>query len=451
MGEPFHKSITTNRSEEVSEIVDRMPTNFGWVVTGIVIFIVFLMGLFGWLIQYPEVLQGQITLSAEQSIVKINSNTTGTLQLLKFKNGDSINAGDKLGMIKNGANLKDIELLDTLLKKIDIQNVSYKKDRNIFPNNLVLGELSLKYFTFLNALYQYLDYTESQPFHTKKEIGKQLVTTQKKLRNDVLIQREILKKRMETSRSINSRDSILLKGKILSKADYERSMLNRIASERDFEAINKDITNSDYLINEANSKLAEIDILRIEKERELKINLFNSYHDLTEIIKEWKHKYLLIAPIFGRLDFINFLQNEDFVQAGQELFTIVPNENEIVGQIFLPEHGAGKVKKNLEVIIKLDNYPFNEYGTLKGKVKTVSLVTNQRTYSSALSTKGSNNQATTVSGYLVLISIPNGLKTNYGTQLDFHFGTTGIAEIITNKRRLIERLFDNLKYRLKES
>ena len=52
--------------------------------------------------------------------------------------------------------------------------------------------------------------------------------------------------------------------------------------------------------------------------------------------------------------------------------------------------------------------------------------------------------------YMLLVDFPNQLKTNYGTNLAFKTEAKGSAEIITNDRRLIQRLFDNLKYVLKK-
>ena len=52
--------------------------------------------------------------------------------------------------------------------------------------------------------------------------------------------------------------------------------------------------------------------------------------------------------------------------------------------------------------------------------------------------------------YLVNISLPDKLKTNYGSVLNFKFEIKGSGEIITNERRLVERLFDNLKYKYQE-
>ncbi len=49
-----------------------------------------------------------------------------------------------------------------------------------------------------------------------------------------------------------------------------------------------------------------------------------------------------------------------------------------------------------------------------------------------------------------MADFPQQLKTNYGTVLGFKFEAKGTAEIITNDRRLILRLFDNLKYIIKK-
>jgi hypothetical protein len=55
----------------------------------------------------------------------------------------------------------------------------------------------------------------------------------------------------------------------------------------------------------------------------------------------------------------------------------------------------------------------------------------------------------TINTYFVIIDLPQGLKTNYGEQLDFEYEISGQADIIVKERRLIERLFDNLRYRTK--
>jgi len=96
------------------------------------------------------------------------------------------------------------------------------------------------------------------------------------------------------------------------------------------------------------------------------------------------------------------------------------------------------VKLGSRVVVKLDNYPYTEFGSIEGTVSSISLLAEpQKTEQSVIET------------YLLIVDLPKGLTTNYGETLDFRYEIGGTADIVVNERRLIERLFDNLKYRTK--
>jgi HlyD family secretion protein len=112
------------------------------------------------------------------------------------------------------------------------------------------------------------------------------------------------------------------------------------------------------------------------------------------------------------------------------VFTVVPdNEQEIIGKVILPIAGAGKVEVGQRVNIKLDNYPYMEFGLLEGKITNISLV------------PISNEKGRY---YTAEIKLINNLVTNYKRELQFNQEMQGIAEIITKDRRLIERLVEPL-------
>jgi multidrug efflux pump subunit AcrA (membrane-fusion protein) len=434
----FHKTLNENRTEEVAHIIERMPTRFGMTVSSIAIGLVVLLLIFGWFIKYPEVLKGQITLNTRQAPVKLVSVTTGNIILLQKKGGSIVQSGEYLGYIKNSAKVDDVRNLDRLLHQVAVHKVNYAQHRHFFPENLSLGDINTKYFGFLNALYRYLDYTKQQPFITQKEISKKMLETQEvtlsALKNDYINQKVKYKK----SLSLFKMDSILYSKSVTAQADFDKSLIARANSVLDFKAIDKQIISTNYQINEAKNKIELLAVEKATKETELIINLYNSYYDLLDSIKKWEHTYIFVSPITGKIDFLSFIKNNDFVQSGQELLKIIPERDKIIGQVNLPEQGSGKVKNGQDVIIKLDNYPYNQYGSIGGKVVKMSLVTNQQTLS--------DNQ-NKINSYLVNVSLPNGLKTNYGKVLDFHAEAKGTAEIITDDRRLIERFFDNLKYK----
>ncbi len=86
----------------------------------------------------------------------------------------------------------------------------------------------------------------------------------------------------------------------------------------------------------------------------------------------------------------------------------------------------GKVKVGQKVQVYLDNYPYEEHGTLAAKVEDFSELPQQ-------------------GYYRVIISFPQGLKTQYGKMISAQQHLQGQADIITEERRLLERLFDKLK------
>jgi hypothetical protein len=154
------------------------------------------------------------------------------------------------------------------------------------------------------------------------------------------------------------------------------------------------------------------------------------------MIRLWKEKYLYTASLDGELEYLGFWRENSFVSSGQELFSIIPQENDIVGEVMIPSIGAGKVEVGQMANVKINKFPFDEYGLLKGRVESISRVSNR------IETREGVGEV-----YQVIISFPDGFLSNYGIRLDLDFESKGTVEIITKPKRLIERLFDNLKAR----
>lgn len=157
-------------------------------------------------------------------------------------------------------------------------------------------------------------------------------------------------------------------------------------------------------------------------------------NNLANMISLWKEKYIQTASLNGELEYLGFWRENSFVSSGQELFSIIPQENDIVGEVMIPSAGAGKVKIGQTANVKINKFPYDEYGLLKGYVESISRVSNR------IETPEGATEA-----YLVIISFPNGFITNFNIPLFLDFESKGTVEIITKPKRLIERLFDNLK------
>jgi multidrug efflux pump subunit AcrA (membrane-fusion protein) len=432
----------SERSEEVTDIIERIPNGFGRWVMFIVIFLVSCLMLFGWFIKYPDTIKGQIAINAQHATVKLISNTSGKLLLKEFKQQDKVNEGDYIAVIQNSANTADIVKIMNLLNNFNIDNKSLIDKRNLFPDKVALGEASLKYFIFVNAFMKICNYQDKNTFEKQEENLTNFISEETEMLEQNYKSKRIREEVLTISGKTLQRDSVVRKqfsNNAVSEAEIERSKMNYLTAKDNYQNVNKEITSLQIQINEAKNKLDQLRIEKEDKEKQMRLDLISSYNDLEDNLKQWEQKYVFKAPFDGKVEYLKFWTNNQFIQAGEEVFTIVPKKNTIVGQVQLPANGAGKVKTGCTVIIKLDNYPYMEYGSVKGKVKSVALTPN-----SYKNTQGNSES------YLVQVDLPNELTTNYGTKLEFKYDLKGTADIITNDRRLMQRLFDNLRYTISQ-
>lgn len=108
-----------------------------------------------------------------------------------------------------------------------------------------------------------------------------------------------------------------------------------------------------------------------------------------------------------------------------QLLAVVPEIVQFEGQLLLTEQGRGKVNAGQKVLIQLDAYPESEFGLLEGSIKTIFPVQFDKKY-----------RAT--------VTLPEKLITNTGKIIPTQAQLDGSAEIITDNRRLILRIFASL-------
>ncbi|SDJ04537.1 HlyD family secretion protein [Pedobacter sp. ok626] len=433
------KFKNAERTEEVQAIIDRMPANFGLRITLFVLALVSIFFAFGWMIKYPDIVTGSISINASSAVVKLVAHTSGKLQLNDLKNLKEVKEGEYVGMIHNAANLDDVRKVERLIRGFSVKDIKSFDKLALFPKNVSLGELSIKYFAFLNAFTKTAQYYHANLYDKQAEVLNKLIKEYSKIRDITAHRIQMSGASMGLVGKFSGRDSILFSKKVLSEAENDRSQITFISAQDGYQNMLKEYSVTNSQLQQTDNQLQQNMIQKMEKENQLELELISAFTDLEDNFKMWEEKYVLKAPMDGKVQFLKFWVESEFVQSGEPIFTIVPLQNNVLGQMSLPVQGAGKVEVGQEVIIKLENYPYMEYGSIKGLVSSISLTTNvQNTVNGA------------VENYLVNVSLPDKLKTNYGSELGFRFETKGTGDIIVHKRRLIERLFDNLRYKLNQ-
>lgn len=143
--------------------------------------------------------------------------------------------------------------------------------------------------------------------------------------------------------------------------------------------------------------------------------------------------YVLRAPVAGRVTALTARVGQPASPQGQ-LMAIVPAGARLRAELAVPSAAIGFVKQGQQVRLAIDAFPYQRFGTVIGKVQTVS--------ASAVNAQGPNGSM--VSIYPVTIAIDQASISAYGRTEPLVSGMTLTARIVTEKQSLLEWLFEPL-------
>jgi HlyD family secretion protein len=221
--------------------------------------------------------------------------------------------------------------------------------------------------------------------------------------------------------------------------------LKGVLSDLDLEKTKGVLIQKKYNLNGSRTKLAETQsgIIKLEQEvvdaemefADQKKKAQNTLIEAMNVLKSrwayWEQTFVIKSPTSGKVSFATFWSKNQQVKKDEIVFSVIPEkQSQIIGRINLPVKGAGKVAVGQKVNIRFENFPYMEYGYVRGSVRNISLMPNNEMY-------------------VVEVDMPQDLKTNYGIQLKFSQEMKGSSEIITSDLRLIQRLFNPVKSLLK--
>ncbi len=423
-------NASIERSEEVQAIIDRMPTNGATWVAVIIAILIGVVLLLGFIIKYPDTVDGQISITARYAPVRLVANSTGKMHLL-ITDKSQVAEGDVIGYIESGVNYDDVLRIDSLLSVYDIRFLSQLS----VPPSLTLGEIASSFSAFMIAHLQYLRFVESDIYRIRSVgLQRQIEIDGKIIQN--MEKEDVLKKKMlHISQVRTEKDSTLAAKKAISEEEYMRQSSEFLSQKDNYEAFRNEMFSRQAQISKNKQELEQLHLEVQENKDKLYADLLARKNELMNAIRVWKEKYVQYAPVSGELEFLGFWRENGFVQNGQELFSIIPSKNKMVGEVLIPSYGVGKIKIGQTANVKIENYPYDEYGLIKGEVQAIS----------RLSHKMQTADGKSANAYRVIISFPNGTHTNFGKELMLDFESIGNVEIVTKPKRLIERLFDNLK------
>lgn len=392
-----------------------------WGITLIFAFACIILTL-AFIIRYPDFVTAKVIITTREPTQKVVARNQGQLEELFIKNRDTVNIDQKLAIIENTADYRDVYLLKSIIDTIDLDVANFILPTELTPY-LQLGDVEAAYANFKKSYVDYFLLNDLDPYSNQLRGNTQSLNEIKARLVDQIIQRKLLEQELSLRETDFDRYNSLFKNGVVSQQELESKKLEFIQMQKNISAMAISISQMREAIGTADQSLKKT-VIDAQDDVKFLTNLVQSYNTLKKSIRDWEYNYVLSSSINGVVSFQEFWGVNQFVNAGNVIFSVLPvDTSDLVGKLVIPSQNSGKVTVGQKVLIKLDNYPYQQYGMLVGRVLNISISPDKE------------------SNYFVYISLPNGTKTSYNRKLKFTQELIGNAEIVTEDLTVAQRLF----------
>ncbi|MER3376247.1 MAG: HlyD family efflux transporter periplasmic adaptor subunit [Allomuricauda sp.] len=406
-------------SPHINELIEKKPN---WLIQygiGGMLLLLSLFLLAAWLVKYPDVLVGKVTIVTPRPPIDILSKVNAPIaKIFEYKENDTVSKDSPILLLESTTHYSQFILLQETLNPVGAEeksNAPYWLDS--------LGSLQPAYNSFALARLRLDFYNKEEPFEKR-------ITSLKKIAlgntRGLRFSENYLgssRKDFESKKTEFKRYKLLYEKGVISASEFEQVKQTLAQKEMGYANDHKALNSERLSIANLEREILELELQQKEHEQQLLLTYQNSLNELKSQMEQWELQYLIKPPIKGKLSYFNDLNEGDFLASGEHILTIIPLQLDKLQAIgVLPSENAGKVKKGDKVVLKLDAYPYHEFGTVEGVVKRISEIPMENTYN-------------------IVIDLPQKLVTNHDNKIDFKQRLSATADIITKDQSLLKRIF----------
>lgn len=385
-GKKRDKELKYDFMPSLLEIIERPAHKAGTVI--IIGIFTLLIGAIIWAcvseIDVVITASGSVQPIGNLNVVKTYS--SGTVKSINVSEGDFVERGDVLIEL-------DSEALEIDVDQLKNQQAILEAQRDIYTKIIDGSDLSkIKIGDYSDELKPYIQAIIDENTGYKNTFAN--LENEKK---SAEINRDIAQLQLEQYQSTGGTER-QIKAQELSVQQYALAVDNAELQISNTKAQYSSQVNSN--ISEIGSKLDEINV-NLEKYR-----LSTEYQNIT-------------APVSGYVNSIGVNTLGETVTSAQQLVTIVPDNTPNEMHCYVKNTDIADVELGMEAEIKLEAYPYNKYGTVKGTVKYIS------------PSSFANEQLGSV--YIVKLELDDSNK-----NIRVISGLSGSVEIKTDKRTVMD-------------
>jgi len=412
-------------SESISDIIGHPPS---WLlrsgITVLAIVTTIILGM-SHMIQYPDKIQSNGYITSEFPPISVVSQSHLIIDKMYVANGESVDKGDDIILFRSSAIREDIDSLSIWITR------DRKAKFNPLSSTLTLGSLQKDYSQLLLLLNEYSEIVKHKSSYEQIQTIESELQNITELNDAIELENQHYQNEQKLAIKSIERSQLLYTDGLLSKVDLEEAQRRYEEFVRQTHTIAKA-----KVQNDIKTQQLKLEALQIAEKRSA--DLRNHYFKINQIITtlsdqiiQWKQKYLLKADIDGSVQIAENMSPNQTLLSGEHIMYIIPlqSTNTKIIKSKLPISGSGKVRKGVKCVVKIDAYPYKEYGVLVSRINQIaeipSIINTQKFYD-------------------IVLDLPSELITENSDTIPFRPNMTVSLDIITNDRSILERITDQI-------
>lgn len=426
------------QSNEIGDLIGKPPSwllRSGISMTAIVFISILSISSY---IQYPDKVIGAGFLTALSPPIELVARSSGYIENIAVKDHQKVEEGQTLFLLSNTTNITEIEKFNAWISEYEkIKNPKYYLNLS-FPKNLKLGAIQSEYASLLlkyNELQQTLKNRNvfDRIDNLSDEIDKINILNASLQKEKKIYQEELKLEEIDFKRS-----QILEKDGVISTKELEVSLSKYLQKKRQYESYENNLIQNNIKIDQLKLEMLKTQGDRIDLVKQYQFTINELIARYRSKVDQWSDSFQVKALGVGKITIANQVTLNAKVKQGQLLGYIIPEETE--GNYIsckIPMQNAGKITVGQKVLIKLDAYPYKEYGMVVSSVSEISPIPiadkeDKRTYE-------------------LKIVLPAIIKTDMGKVIPYRPKMTSTVEIITVDKSVINRIFEQFMNLLKQT
>jgi len=221
---------------------------------------------------------------------------------------------------------------------------------------------------------------------------------------------------------------------IVSDLDYKKRQVAALEQKEKLDSLNQQLAARQNQLTEARFSLEQLPTVTAGKIQSLRSELATTEQHIAEI--NGRRAYEIRAPAAGRVTILQATVGQ-FADTTRPEMDIVPDDSILQAELFVPTRAIGFVQPGQEVRILYDAFPYQQFGTYRGRVIEISQTILTRT-----DTIGPVELKEPA--YRVKVSLDRPDIDAYGKRIPLQADMLLRADIILEKRTLLKWLLDPL-------